>query len=106
MHIIQPTNLPFKSFSKADEAVEYVKEIYARNTQFIRDAVLKLNKGEAPSGRVRATYPLARVRNTSFQKVDSHLPFGFFCIHQAPIRPHCQILNSSPITSLSNLNCC
>ncbi len=78
MHIIQPTNLPFKSFSKADEAVEYVKEIYARNTQFIRDAVLKLNKGEAPSGRVRATYPLARVRNTSFQKVDSHLPFGFF----------------------------
>lgn len=77
MNIIQPPSLPFKSFDKANEAVEYVKEIYARNTTFIRDAVLKLNKGEVPSGRVRASYPLARVRNTSFQKVDSHLPFGF-----------------------------
>ncbi|WP_415156767.1 AMP nucleosidase [Maritalea sp.] len=77
MDIIRPEPLPQKSFKDPYLARDYVAQIYDRNTQFIRDAVRELSDGKQPRGRIRANYPMARVSSNSFQKIDSHLPYGF-----------------------------
>ena len=77
MDIIRPEPMPTKSFTDPSEAQEYVAEIYKRNTQFIQNAVIELSNGKPPKGRIRATYPQAQVQSRSYQKIDSHLPYGF-----------------------------
>ncbi len=77
MDLITPEPLPRKRFKSPELAWDYVAEIYKRNTSFIREHLFELIKGAKPSGHVRATYPEVRVSSTSFQRVDSHLPYGF-----------------------------
>jgi AMP nucleosidase len=77
MDIITPEPLERKSFRDPLKALEYVGEIYKRNTSFIHGHLMTLTKGKVPPGRVRATYPMVQMISTSFQKVDSRLPYGF-----------------------------
>ncbi len=77
MDMIIPEPLPTRRFDKPESAWEYVAEIYKRNTSFIRQHLFDLLNGAAPHGHVRASYPEVRVESTSFQRVDSHLPYGF-----------------------------
>ena len=77
MPTINPPSMPLKSFTDPAEAVDYVTEIYSRNTGFIRDHLHNLAKGIVPEGKVRAFYPQVQVRSTSYRKADSTLPYGF-----------------------------
>ncbi len=77
MKIISPSPMAKKSFSDPVATWEYVQEIYLRNTNFIREQLMKLIKGEVPKGRVRAYYPQVEVVSTSHQKIVSRLPYGF-----------------------------
>ena len=77
MNLISPKPMPKKSFKNPVKAWEYVAEIYNRNTGFIHDKLVELTKGNAPGGKVRATYPMVQVSSTSHQKVDARLPYGF-----------------------------
>jgi AMP nucleosidase len=70
-----PAGTP-KLFSNADEAVAELKRLYARNTQFLRDAFESVAKGTAPVGRFRAFYPEIRLTTTSYAQVDSRIAFG------------------------------
>jgi AMP nucleosidase len=70
-----PAETP-KLFRKADEAVAELKRLYARNTQFLRDAFESVAKGTAPVGRFRAFYPEIRLTTTSYAQVDSRVAFG------------------------------
>ena len=77
MPIISPEPLPARSFSAPLEAVDYITEIYNRNTGFIRQHLFALADGVVPPGKVRAFYPQAQVTSTSFRKSESTLPYGF-----------------------------
>jgi AMP nucleosidase len=70
-----PAGTP-KLFRNADEAVAELKRLYARNTQFLRDAFESVAKGTAPVGRFRAFYPEIRLTTTSYAQVDSRIAFG------------------------------
>ncbi|RUT32759.1 AMP nucleosidase [Arsenicitalea aurantiaca] len=77
MTIISPPHLPNKTFSDPEAAWEYVAEIYARNTRFIREHLMALAQGVIPQGRVRAFYPVVQLTSTSYGKTDSTLPYGY-----------------------------
>ncbi|HEY8594344.1 MAG TPA: AMP nucleosidase [Devosiaceae bacterium] len=77
MSFITPEPLPNKTFRDPVAAWEYVAHIYRRNTGFIHAHLMDLAKGKVPDGKVRAFYPQAQVTSSSYQKVDSRLPYGF-----------------------------
>ena len=77
MKIIYPPQIKKKSFSDPVKAWEYVRKIYLRNTDFIREQLINLTKGEIPKGKVRANYPQVEVISYTHKKVDSRLPYGF-----------------------------
>lgn len=77
MSTISPKPLPQKSFTNPAAACDYVSEIYARNTGFIRDHLYALTNGIIPAGKVRAFYPQAQVTSTSYAKTTSTLPYGY-----------------------------
>jgi AMP nucleosidase len=54
-----------------------LKEIYERNTAFLRDRFEAYANGEAIATRVRATYPFARITITTHTRLDSRLCCGF-----------------------------
>ena len=77
MNYISPKPFKKKSFKDPVKAWEYVKEIYLRNSIFIREQLVKLTQGEIPKNKVRAFYPQVQVVSYSHQKTDSRLPYGF-----------------------------
>ncbi|MEO8883990.1 MAG: AMP nucleosidase, partial [Devosia sp.] len=77
MNIVSPPPLPPKAFTDPAAAVDYVAEIYNRNTGFIREHLYNLAKGIVPPGKVRAVYPQAQVTSQSYGKTDSTLPYGY-----------------------------
>ena len=77
MAFISPKPFEQKAFTDPEAAWAYLAEIYHRNTTFIRDALNGLSKGVVPKGRVRAFYPEAQVRSTSYGKTESTLPYGY-----------------------------
>ncbi len=54
MDIVSPPSFPPKAFTDPAAAVDYVAEIYNRNTGFIRKHLYNLAKGIVPPGKVPA----------------------------------------------------
>ena len=74
--VVTPPEIEPGSFMDADKAVQELKRIYARNTQFLRDCFEAVGRGEAPGGRARAFYPELRFTTTSYAQVDTRLAYG------------------------------
>ena len=77
MKYITPKPFKKKSFSDPVAAWQYVVEIYEHNTNFLRQKLLDLTKGDIPKAKVRANYPMVQVTSVKHQKSDSRLPYGF-----------------------------
>ena len=71
-----PESFPTRSFTNAIEAVDYLTEIYTRNTKFLQQAFKKYLEGTLPQKRHRAVYPYVSLRNVSFTREHSKLSFG------------------------------
>jgi AMP nucleosidase len=72
-----PPPIPTAAFTDAGAAVGRLEEIYARNTQFLRDRFEAYINGEALSARVRANYPFVRMTTSTHARLDSRLAYGF-----------------------------
>src|SRR5690606_27229278 len=73
-----PEAVPFTGFDDARQAVEYLVQLYDRNTAFIREAFSDYAAGRMPEGkRARAYYPALRIRVGTYQEVDSRLSYGY-----------------------------
>jgi AMP nucleosidase len=77
MSIISPEPIPQQAFTDPVAAWEQIALIYARNTKFIQDHLVRLSDGEVPLGKVRAFYPQVQVTSTSYGKTESTLPYGY-----------------------------
>jgi AMP nucleosidase len=74
--IISPPAIERRSFMEAGDAIAALKEIYERNTAFLRDSFAGLGQsGEALNG-YRAYYPEVGITTTSFSHADSRLAYG------------------------------
>src|SRR5262245_61281121 len=72
-----PAPIAAEAFGDAAAAVARLDEIYARNTQFLRERFAEYVDGRRFEGRVRATYPLVRITTTTHTRLDSRLAYGF-----------------------------
>jgi AMP nucleosidase len=72
-----PPPIPTAAFTDAGAAVGRLEEIYARNTQFLRDRFEAYINGETLSARVRANYPFVRMTTSTHARLDSRLAYGF-----------------------------
>ena len=63
-------------FDEAGAALTRVREIYAANQAFLRQALQRFVGGE-DMGRVRACYPFVRVQTETVRRPDSRLSYGF-----------------------------
>ena len=73
---LSPESFPTRSFTSADDAVDYLGEIYYRNTQFLNSALLKFFKGSLPQKRHRTFYPQISVKIDEFSRKHSQLAYG------------------------------
>ena len=74
--IVSPEPYERRSFTVAEDAVEALTQLYARNTQFLRDSFEALGKGADPTKRYRAFYPEVGVTTTSYSQIDSRQAYG------------------------------
>ena len=58
------------------EAVKALKDLYDRNTAFLRDSFVKLAEGGQDNARFRAFYPELGVSTTSYAHVDTRVSYG------------------------------
>ena len=65
------------SLTDAGSAIGRLKEIYERNTRFLRDHFEAYVNGKPPVARVRATYPFVRIATSSHVRLNSRLSYGF-----------------------------
>ena len=64
-------------FSDPQAGLDQVQAIYAAAIAHLRDKLAEFIAGTLPSGRVRACYPVVRVRIDSVVRPDSRLAYGF-----------------------------
>ncbi len=74
--VVSPEPYKRQSFTTAEEAVEALKQLYSRNTQFLRDSFEALGDGADPSKSYRAYYPEVGVTTSSYSQVDSRQAYG------------------------------
>jgi AMP nucleosidase len=74
--VSSPPPVEKRSFTDAREAVDALRALYERNTDFLREAFSSLSDGTAPVHRYRAFYPELAVTTTSFSHADSRLAYG------------------------------
>jgi AMP nucleosidase len=75
--VISPPRIATQSFADAGSAVARLREIYERNTAFLRQQFEAYVNGKPPAGRVRATYPFVRIAIATHARLDSRLAYGF-----------------------------
>jgi len=68
---------PMEAFTDAAAAVSRLKELFERNTAFLRDAFKDFVSGKPFDGRVRAYYPQVQIATESHFRLDSRLSYGF-----------------------------
>lgn len=71
-----PSTLPSKSFHDAAQAQQYLVELYAHATKYLRDRLADVMANGPTDVRYRAFYPEIRIQTSSFAVVDSRLSFG------------------------------
>ncbi|MFK7902378.1 MAG: AMP nucleosidase [Nitratireductor sp.] len=76
LKIVSPQYPASQNFSNAKEAVQFLQEIYAISTSFLREGFQGLLNGEPANKRYRAYYPKITITTNSYAKVDSRLPYG------------------------------
>ena len=74
--IVTPPPYPRKSFTDPAEAVKALKELYDRNTTFLRDSFVHLAESGQDNARFRAFYPELGVSTTSYAQVDTRVSYG------------------------------
>lgn len=72
-----PPRVAAEAFTDAAAAVARLEEIYARNTQFLRERFEAYANGAALTSRVRANYPFIRITTSTHGQLDSRLAYGF-----------------------------
>lgn len=74
--VARPEPYERQSFSDAREAVAALKELYERNTAFLRDSFSALGHGGATDTRYRACYPEIGISTVSYAQIDSRQAYG------------------------------
>lgn len=69
--------LSIRKFTEARAAVEYVRELYDRQTEHLRSAFRQFAAGQDPAKRVRACYPYVRITIDKMNHEDTRQSFGF-----------------------------
>ena len=64
-------------FDDPAAALAQVTAIYDGSVGHLRGALQAFVNGDAPAGRVRANYPVVRVRKDTVARADSRLSYGF-----------------------------
>ena len=75
--ILSPKRMATTPFMDAAAACEWLEQIYARNTAFLRERFEAYAQGKPLKSRVRATYPFVRITTTTHARVNSRLSYGF-----------------------------
>lgn len=75
--LLTPPRVATATFIDAAAAVARLEEIYARNTQFLRERFEAYANGAALTSRVRANYPFIRIITSTHGQLDSRLAYGF-----------------------------
>jgi AMP nucleosidase len=65
------------AFDDADAALQRVQAIYQSSTAHLRQWLQRFVAGEALPGRVRAFYPVVRIRTHTVGRADSPIAYGF-----------------------------
>ena len=66
-----------KTFTDPALAVEWVKELYKSNIDYLGHCFEKFSKGELPAAPVHAHYPYIRVTLKETPRVDTRMSYGF-----------------------------
>ncbi len=74
--ISTPEPFARRSFSDAGEAIAALKQLYQRNTAFLRESFGSLANGVAQQTRFRAFYPEVSLTTSSYAQIDSRLAYG------------------------------
>ncbi|WP_011580256.1 MULTISPECIES: AMP nucleosidase [Chelativorans] len=74
--ISSPEPVARRSFSDALQAVQAMKEIYERNTAFLRDAFFRVGQTGESDRRYRAFYPEVSLSTATFAQIDTRLAYG------------------------------
>jgi AMP nucleosidase len=72
-----PAPVPSAVFNDAQAALEQVQALYEAAVTHLRDRFAAFIAGTLPPGRVRACYPVVRVRIDTVARPDSRLAYGF-----------------------------
>ncbi len=73
----QPPFIAPAIFHDPDAALAQVQRVYDSSVAFLRDALQRFVAGETFVDRVRACYPVVRVRTGTVTRPDSRLAYGF-----------------------------
>lgn len=65
-----------QSFTDARKAVDALRALYERNTEFLRNSFDQLSGGNDENQRFRAYYPEVGLTTTSYTRVDTRLAYG------------------------------
>jgi AMP nucleosidase len=68
--ILSPKLIDTECFTDASAAVGRLRDIYERNTSFLRDRLEAYARGEQLNSRVRATYPFVRIITSTHSRLD------------------------------------
>ena len=74
---LSPKAIATEAFTDACAAVGRLRDVYDRNTTFLRHHFEAYSRGEPLVSRVRATYPFVRITTTTHSQLDSRLSYGF-----------------------------
>jgi AMP nucleosidase len=66
-----------KSFTDAEKALHWVKEIYDSNVEYLRYAFQEFSQGRWHEGRAHAHYPFLEITTRKAPVVDNRLSYGF-----------------------------
>jgi AMP nucleosidase len=77
MAIDQPPFIAPALFTDPDAALAQVQRVYDTSISHLRDALQRFVAGEPFVNRVRACYPVVRVRTDTVARADSRLAYGF-----------------------------
>jgi len=78
--IVSPEPFVRQTFTDASQAVDALKSLYARNTEFLRSSFAGIGRQSDPTDRYRAYYPEVGVTILSYSQVDSRQAYGHMSV--------------------------
>ncbi|MGB0798307.1 MAG: AMP nucleosidase, partial [Planktomarina sp.] len=71
-----PTDAPVRTFTDANQALEYLTQLYDSAADFLCEKFTEVLANGDSDARYRAFYPEVRITTTSYASIDSRLSFG------------------------------